>query len=593
MASITVSGIDVGNVNEGSRFSYPTGLTATFDNIREVILASYPTADLFLTIFTFDLSVSGTTERADFIEGNLNLSYFVRLDGSVSLPQVGTINDSDIEGDETFSLQPTLNDLSIDLEDGSRIRLNPSQIEALFAGAGGFTLNIGSITGTIVDNDFPNQAPTAVNFINTTPDLDENSDTTSRIKVADVTITDDGQGTNFLILTGSDADAFELDGTVLYLKAGTILDYESGKTSYSVTVSVDDVTVGGVIDASNTFTLQVNNLDENTAPSAVNFANTTPALDENTNTDDRIKVADVTITDDGLGTNNLSLMGADADTFELDGTTLYLKAGTTLDFETKTSYSVTVNVDDPAVGGTPDASKTFTLSVDDLNEAPIANPDTRSTSQNAPLSISLATLLGNDVDPDGDALSITSVSAGTGGTVSLSSGTILFTPTNDFTGAASFSYTLSDGALADIGLVTVNVTPVTGLNLNGGNGKDILNGGLGKDTLSGGNGNDTLNGGAGGDTLLGGNGSDLLVGGLGNDTVTGGNGSDIFVIAAGAGTDIFTDFQKGPDRIGLSGGLTFGQLAFSGNQILAGGETLATLTGFNTATLTQGDFVTV
>ena len=41
------------------------------------------------------------------------------------------------------------------------------------------------------------------------------------------------------------------------------------------------------------------------------------------------------------------MTGADAGSFEVDGTGLYLKAGTTLDFETKTSYSVTVNVDDP------------------------------------------------------------------------------------------------------------------------------------------------------------------------------------------------------------------------------------------------------
>lgn len=489
MASITVSGIDVGNVNEGSRFSYPTGLTATFDNIREVILASYPTADLFKTIFTFDLSVAGTTERADFIEGNLNLSYFVRLDGSVSLPPVGTINDSDIEGDETFSLQPILNDLSIDLEDGSRIRLNPSQIEALFAGAGGFTLNIGSITGTIVDNDFPNQAPTAVNFTPPASALNENSDTTDRIKVADVTITDDGQGTNVLSLSGSDADAFELVGTTLYLKAGTILD-----------------------------------------------------------------------------------------------------------FETQTSYSVTVNVDDAAVGSsTPDASNTFTLSVNDLleNVAPVANSDTTSTSQNTPLSISSAELLANDTDANGDTLSITAVSNASGGTVSFNNGNVLFTPNEDFTGAASFDYTISDGQESATTTVTVTVASVAGINRPGTNGRDTIIGGLGRDTLSGGNGDDLINGGSGSDILNGNNGNDMLIGGTGNDTVTGGNGNDVFVLAAGAGTDTMTDFKIGTDVIGLSGGLSFAQLSRSGNTISIGSEVLATLTGVNTATLTQSDFIAV
>ena len=42
------------------------------------------------------------------------------------------------------------------------------------------------------------------------------------------------------------------------------------------------------------------------------------------------------ITDDGLGTNNLTVTGADAGVFEVDSTGLYIKAGTILDFETKT-----------------------------------------------------------------------------------------------------------------------------------------------------------------------------------------------------------------------------------------------------------------
>ncbi len=53
------------------------------------------------------------------------------------------------------------------------------------------------------------------------------------------------------------------------------------------------------------------------------------------------------------GTNTLSLSGADAASFEIVSGKLYLKAGVALDFETKSSYSVRVNVDDTTVGGTP------------------------------------------------------------------------------------------------------------------------------------------------------------------------------------------------------------------------------------------------
>jgi hypothetical protein len=52
-------------------------------------------------------------------------------------------------------------------------------------------------------------------------------------------------------------------------------------------------------------------------------------------------------------------------------------------------------------------------------------------------------------------------------------------------------------------------------------------------------------------------------------------------------------YALGVDIIGLSGGLNFADLSFAGNEIRSGTQTLAILTGFNTTTLTQGDFITV
>jgi predicted extracellular nuclease/uncharacterized protein YjiK len=108
----------------------------------------------------------------------------------------------------------------------------------------------------------------------------------------------------------------------------------------------------------------------NQAPVAISLSNTTTSLSESTSTATRVKVGTIVISDDVLGTNNLSLTGADASVFEISGKDLYLKAGTVLDFETKPSYSVTVNVDDPTLGGTPDASTAFTLAVTDVTETP-------------------------------------------------------------------------------------------------------------------------------------------------------------------------------------------------------------------------------
>jgi uncharacterized protein YjiK len=104
----------------------------------------------------------------------------------------------------------------------------------------------------------------------------------------------------------------------------------------------------------------------NQAPTAVALANTTNSVLENSNTTSDVKISDILVTDDGLGTNNLSLSGTDASFFQITGTGLYIKAGTVLDYETKTSYSVAVNVDDATVGSTPDATVSFTLSITDV-----------------------------------------------------------------------------------------------------------------------------------------------------------------------------------------------------------------------------------
>ena len=234
------------------------------------------------------------------------------------------------------------------------------------------------------------------------------------------------------------------------------------------------------------------------------------------------------------------------------------------------------------------------------NLPPVAVDDSATTAKNTAVSIQVSTLLANDTDPDSNPLSITGVSNATNGSAVLNdNGTpgntaddfIVFTPTTGFSGNGSFDYTLSDGSLTDIG----NVTVAVGTNLSGGNGDDLLNGTAGNDNLTGGTGNDTLNGSAGNDTLNGGNGADKLTGGTGNDILTGGSASDTFIFAASHGTDTITDFKKGVDYIGLSGGLTFGQLSFSGSNIIVTSTTeiLATLTGINTTTLTSANFLTV
>jgi ELWxxDGT repeat protein len=132
--------------------------------------------------------------------------------------------------------------------------------------------------------------------------------------------------------------------------------------------------------------------------------------------------------------------------------------------------------------------------------------------------------------------------------------------------------------------------------LIGGNGNDTLTGDGGNDHLNGGNGSDVLNAGNGSDRLTGGEDNDLLDGGIGNDTLDGGNGDDTFVLRMGDGSNTIVDFNLGGingiggDQLGLADGLQFADLSFTGNNILAGEEVLATLEGVNVEELNATDF---
>ena len=129
-------------------------------------------------------------------------------------------------------------------------------------------------------------------------------------------------------------------------------------------------------------------------------------------------------------------------------------------------------------------------------------------------------------------------------------------------------------------------------------GNDIIFGGAGNDRIGGKGGNDQLFGDEGNDLLWGDDGDDLLRGGPGNDTLTGddfsgGQGIDTFILAIGEGTDTIVDFEVGTDLIGLTGGLTVGQLTLSDNEISVGDETLAILNGVEASSLSEASFVTI
>src|SRR5262245_40259654 len=194
-------------------------------------------------------------------------------------------------------------------------------------------------------------------------------------------------------------------------------------------------------------------------------------------------------------------------------------------------------------GGTASAHLDITL-----NRGPVASNDIAGVKLGA---TATGNVLGNDADPDGDALAVIGIGGGSvGQAVAGAYGTLLLNGDGSYSYVSNknakpaglaqdiFSYTASDGhggsAQAQL---TISTIP---------NGQTYLAGTPGQ-TLTGGNGKAILDGGLGGQHVGGGNGADTLIGSPG-DVLTGDNGPDLFVFRGAFGRNEVTDFRS-PDTI--------------------------------------------
>jgi hypothetical protein len=96
------------------------------------------------------------------------------------------------------------------------------------------------------------------------------------------------------------------------------------------------------------------------------------------------------------------------------------------------------------------------------NHNPVAGPDSLTSVERAPVTFTGASLLANDTDEDGHAISLTNVadaSSEGGSIISIGGGSWTYTPAATFTGLDTFTYTIADGfGGTAAGTVTVNVT---------------------------------------------------------------------------------------------------------------------------------------
>ena len=160
-----------------------------------------------------------------------------------------------------------------------------------------------------------------------------------------------------------------------------------------------------------------------------------------------------------------------------DNDTLSIKAGSL----TTPDHGGTVTISDGKVTYTPPTgyygTETFQYTVSDgqggedngtvsvaVNATPTAHDDTASaTRAGAAVTIDV---LANDTDSDGDSLSIKSGSLSTpdhGGTATINSGKITYTPPDNYSGTETFDYTTTDGhGGEDTATVTVTIARAWG-----------------------------------------------------------------------------------------------------------------------------------
>ncbi|NGN45320.1 tandem-95 repeat protein [Mesorhizobium sp. CGMCC 1.15528] len=418
------------------------------------------------------------------------------------------------------------------------------------------------------------------------------------------------------------------DGTVTFTPAANY----NGPADFTYTV-----TDGTIISAPATVTVNVSAIDD--APAAVD--DTLSAVEDTSVT---YSAADLLGNDTDI--DSAGLLSIASVTNGSHGVVV-LNGDGTVTFTPAANYNgpadFTYTVTD---GTTVSAPATVTVNVSAVDDPSVAVDDAFITDEATAISAGLSLFSANPTSPDTDVdspLSITAVngvSGNVGVQITLASGALLtvnadgtfgYDPNGvfnhlpdyvtsgsiDATATDSFTYTLADGSTATA-TVTVRGLDSNGDKVNGTSGSDILDGGLGNNTLAGGDGDDiyivsstgnriveaggegrdtirssvdwtiganierlelqgtanltgngntlanTLGGNSGNNILRGGAGNDTLAGYLGNDRLVGGEGKDNFVFNTVLGpnnVDTITDYNVADDMIQLDKGIFFGLAA--------------------------------
>ena len=206
----------------------------------------------------------------------------------------------------------------------------------------------------------------------TPSEIAENTDTSSNVLIGTLTVTQDDDGLDdpfapysySLVGNQQDNELFEIQGDQLFLKSGLNLDYESDNL-YRVRVQVND---NG---ATSNHTLDIDVLDVNEPVGPITDTdNDANAVDENDAPGTRAEITAAADDPDSGATVTYSLTDDADGRFVIDPDTGVVRTAVELDAETALEHVIVVEALS-SDGST--SSATFTIAVNDLNEAPIGS----------------------------------------------------------------------------------------------------------------------------------------------------------------------------------------------------------------------------
>ncbi|MBV1908551.1 MAG: tandem-95 repeat protein, partial [Kangiellaceae bacterium] len=256
-------------------------------------------------------------------------------------------------------------------------------------------------------------------------------------------------------VTSADADGDFLTHSITSGNTDSVFSIEPATGEITVNGSLNaDITSQYILNVqvtdqansvSATITIDINNLNE--APTISGMPATT------VNEDSSYLFTPIGYDDDGDElsysiSNQPSWANFDVSDGTLSGTPINTDVGS------YPNIQITVSSEGPL---TADLTS-FTITVINTNDAPIASDDIVSTDEDSFVQIDV---LANDTDSDtGDNLTILSIDSVSSGSAAISSNQIDYTPLSDLNGTATITYTVTDGVETDTATVVITINPV-------------------------------------------------------------------------------------------------------------------------------------